>query len=62
MSCSSGPGLHTLQQGSWPTPPYRTSPNLSDFGAVAGQHRVSAPSIDFLLCSGLETGQAIPGP
>lgn len=28
----------------------------SGFGAVAGQHRLSAPSKDFLLGSGLETG------
>ena len=40
----------------WPTPPYRSFPDLSDFRAVAGQHKVSAPSKDFLLGSGLETG------
>ncbi len=45
ISCSSWPGLHTLQQGFWPTPPYRSTPT-----------RVSVPSIDFLLGSGLETG------
>ncbi len=48
--------------GFWPTPPYRSSPDLSGFGAVAGQHRISAPSIDFLLGSGLETSLATPGP
>ncbi len=52
VSCSSWPGLHTLQQGFWSTPPYRSFPDLSGFEAVAGQHRVSAPSIDFLLGSG----------
>ncbi len=61
ISCSSWPGLRTLYQGFWPTPPYRSSPDLSGFGAVAGQHGVSDPSIDFLLGSGLETGWAIPG-
>ncbi len=45
-----------MQQGFWPTPSYRTSPDLSDFGAVVGQHRVSAPSLDFLLGLGLEIG------
>ncbi len=45
-----------MQQGFWPTPPNRSSPDLSGFGAVAGQHGVSAPSIDFLLGSGLDKG------
>ncbi len=31
VSCSSWPGLHTLQQGFWPTPPFRSSPDLSGF-------------------------------
>ncbi len=30
--------MHTLQQGFWPTPPYRSSPDRSGFGAVAGEH------------------------
>ncbi len=34
----------------------KSSPDLSGFGAVAGQNGVSAPFIDFLLGSGLETG------
>jgi len=54
--CSSWLGLHTLQQGFWPTPPYRPSPDPSGFGAVTGQYRLSALSKDFLLGSGLETG------
>ncbi len=58
VSCSSWPGLHTLQQGFWPTPPYRSSSDLSGFGAVAGQHGVSASSIDYLLGSGHWTGYA----
>ena len=44
ISCSSWQGLHTLQQGFWPTPPYRPSPDPSGFRAVAGQYRLSAPS------------------
>ncbi len=56
VSCSSWPGLHTLQQGFWPTTPYWSSPAFSGFEAVAGQHRILAASIDFLLGSGLETG------
>lgn len=38
----------------WPTP-YRSSPDLSDFGEVAGQYRVSGLSNDFLPGSDLET-------
>lgn len=56
VSCSSWPGLQTLQQGFWPTPPYTPSLDPSGFGAVAGQYGLSAPSKDFLLGSGLETG------
>ena len=33
-----------------------SSLDLSGFGAVAEQHKVSAPSTDFLLDLGLETG------
>ncbi len=32
VSCSSWSSLHTLQEGFWPTPPYRSSPDLSGFG------------------------------
>uniref|UniRef100_A0A6Q2YZG2 Beta-1,4-galactosyltransferase n=1 Tax=Esox lucius TaxID=8010 RepID=A0A6Q2YZG2_ESOLU len=53
---------HFCFQGFWPTPPYRPSPDPSGFGAVAGQYGLSAPSKDFLLGSGLETGEATPGP
>ncbi len=56
ISCSSWPGFHTLQEGFWPTPPYRSSLDISGLGAVSGQHGASAPSKDFWLGSGLETG------
>ncbi len=46
-SRDSGPILHT-----------GLLPDLSGFGAVAGQHGVSAPSIDYLLGSGHWTGYA----
>lgn len=48
--------LQTLQQGFWPTPPYRSSLILSGFRAAAEQNRVSALSKDSLLDLGLETG------
>uniref|UniRef100_A0AAY5L9L2 RING-type domain-containing protein n=1 Tax=Esox lucius TaxID=8010 RepID=A0AAY5L9L2_ESOLU len=48
--------LRGENQGFWPTPPYRPSPDPSGFGAVAEQYELSAPSKDFLLGSGLETG------
>ena len=38
VSCSSWPGLHKLQQGFWPPPPYSPSPDPSGFGTVAGQY------------------------
>ena len=43
VSCNSWSSLHRLQQGFWPTPPYRSSPDLLGFGVLA-------PFKDFSMC------------
>ncbi len=54
--CKSSQGFHTLLLVFWPIPPCRYPLEQWCFGAVAGQHRLSTPSKDFLWGWDLETG------
>ncbi len=54
--CKSSQGFHTLLLVFWPIPPCRSPLEQWCFGAVAGQHRLSTPSKDFLWGWDLETG------
>ncbi len=46
--CKSSQGFHTLLLVFWPIPPCRSPLEQWCFGAVAGQHRLSTTSKDFL--------------
>ena len=54
--CKSSQGFYTLLLVFWPIPPCRSPLGQRCFGAVAGQHRLSTPSKDFLWGWDLGTG------